>query len=1447
MAAINGGTGPDALSDTSDADTIDGAAGDDTITVSQGGTDTVNGGADTDRLILDARIRGGAVNLSAPTQNANGLSGSATWTSTSVSFQQIEHLTVYSSTGNFQDVVTTGGGDDVFYHYGINSTVYMMDFVDLRGGSNDLVVADFSAVTGYSVRGATSQSGSYLMTVAGNGKLQVSNAERLHFIGGSLRDVVAGLVGDDILEGRGGNDELEGRGGNDTIDGGAGNDILEGDGEASFQQLSDNLGANGSSTPDNDLNVRGSYSSSNPVEFKIVVGAVGASAGATLFIEATDVEYAAEGDLERVEVLLNGVSLGFLEVGPNETRLTTAFYVSPAILVVGGDNIVIVRNVNADPSSYQMTVHGGSLTVFTTGNDTLTGGEGDDEILGGPGNDYIDGGAGSDAMDGEAGDDIIHVTGGTNGADTPSELVVGGTGNDLLSLDYSGLTVRIALHVESDGADGAAGFADIPDGTRRLSFWEMERLSIVTGSGNDIVNGFSGNDVIATGFGDDQVNGGAGDDFIDVGSGWDSADGGAGIDGISADLGEATDAITWDVNANIFSGQPGGDSFVNFEYFGTIETGFGGDFIVSAAGSYNETIRTGSGNDTVQVFGGHDVVDGGPNDIFGMNGGVDTLIVSWADSTANTTSSSGNFTSGSRRVDYSGFESIRIYTGSGTDVLETGSGADILDGGAGADTMRGGTGDDTYFVDDAGDTVEENPDSGTDVIRTTLAAYSIAGLAHVENLTGTAATGQQLTGNSRANVITGGAGNDTLTGGAGDDTIYGGGGNDSIYAETAGGDDSGIDTVYAGAGDDSFTTWDSAGSDADTVHLGAGSDSLTVHWAPVSGSVTMSAPAAGADGFSGTISIGGLTKLSYSGADKLFINTGAGADTIFGISNDDAISTGGGNDTITSGGGPGRSRISGGAGIDRVTADWSDLGASEAVVLNLNDSAGVTIGTGAAQRYLIGIEGLNSFATGAGNDQITLHDNGFGIGTLLHDTLYTNGGDDTVSLRGGTSGSSSGNDMIHMGSGTDHLVVFYGAMMDAVVLDTLSASADGYGGSVLAGGSAKVVFTGVDRFTLTTGSGNDVVRTGDGNDTISTGSGADTLDGGAGADTLDGGAGADTMAGGMGDDIYVVDSLSDQVVENAGEGVDEVRTSLGSRSNYALMYVLPAHVENLTGTSAGAQGVYGNALNNIVTMGAGADLIVMHDGGDDSVFAGGGNDFIHFGNALTAADRIDGGAGYDTVGLIGSYTLTLSATSLTGVEKFALYSNGDGSGATANNYNVTMHDANVASGQTLMVVAQSLLAHETLVFDGSAETDGKFNIRGGRGNDTIAGGGQADQIWGGLGADMLTGGGGNDYFEYFSVAESLPEARDIILDFRAGDRINLIPIDADGNAANGNSRFTFIGSNAFTGQAGQLRVSQWQGDEWLVEADTSGDGIADMAILVFLADGDPLTAGDFWL
>jgi FG-GAP repeat/RTX calcium-binding nonapeptide repeat (4 copies) len=118
-------------------------------------------------------------------------------------------------------------------------------------------------------------------------------------------------------------------------------------------------------------------------------------------------------------------------------------------------------------------------------------------------------------------------------------------------------------------------------------------------------------------------------------------------------------------------------------------------------------------------------------------------------------------------------------TGNGlANTITGGTGNDTLDSGAGNDTLIGGQGNDVYVVDSLSDIVTEAANAGTDEVQTALASYTLA-IANVENLTGTAATGQALTGDSLANTITGGIGNDTLDGGAGNDTLDGGSGDDT--------------------------------------------------------------------------------------------------------------------------------------------------------------------------------------------------------------------------------------------------------------------------------------------------------------------------------------------------------------------------------------------------------------------------------------------------------------------------------------------------------------------------------------------------------------------------------------------------------------------------------------------------------------------------------------------
>ncbi|HMQ95118.1 MAG TPA: calcium-binding protein [Amaricoccus sp.] len=170
---------------------------------------------------------------------------------------------------------------------------------------------------------------------------------------------------------------------------------------------------------------------------------------------------------------------------------------------------------------------------------------------------------------------------------------------------------------------------------------------------------------------------------------------------------------------------------------------------------------------------------------------------------------------------------------------------------------------------------------------------------------------------------------------------------------------------------------------------------------------------------------------------------------------------------------------------------------------------------------------------------------------------------------------------------------------------------------------------------LNGGDGNDRLRGMEGEDRLRGGNGDDFLDGSegddfiwgdAGNDILAGWTGIDTMRGGTGNDTYVVDRLADVVEERAGEGIDTVQSYISLR--------LGAHVENLLLKGRGdtaatgnglANGLWGNAGDNLLRSGAGADKL-EGGRGDDRLIAGSGSDRLIGGEG---ADVLAGGTGRD--------------------------------------------------------------------------------------------------------------------------------------------------------------------------------------------------------------------------
>lgn len=152
--------------------------------------------------------------------------------------------------------------------------------------------------------------------------------------------------------------------------------------------------------------------------------------------------------------------------------------------------------------------------------------------------------------------------------------------------------------------------------------------------------------------------------------------------------------------------------------------------------------------------------------------------------------------------------------------------------------------------------------------------------------------------------------------------------------------------------------------------------------------------------------------------------------------------------------------------------------------------------------------------------------------------------------------------------------------------------------------------------------------------------------------------------------------------------------------------------------------------------------------------------------------------------------------------------------------------------------------------------NGNDTILGGAGNDVLLGGAGKDVIKGGAGNDVLHGNAGNDIlygdagadqFQYTDrfIYRTAELGKDTIADFShvQGDKIALSLIDANTNTFT-RDHFDFIGSNAFSGKAGELHYVQSSGNTY-VEADWTGDGAADF--IIKLNGLHNLSQGDFFL
>lgn len=378
---------------------------------------------------------------------------------------------------------------------------------------------------------------------------------------------------------------------------------------------------------------------------------------------------------------------------------------------------------------------------------------------------------------------------------------------------------------------------------------------------------------------DNSITGGDADDTLDGGAGADTLTGGDGNDTyVIDDTGDVvvdTDGV--DTARTSLSTFTLAVDLENLQFTGTADaTGTGNASDNSITGGTGADTLTGlAGNDTLDGGSGIDsLVGGAGNDIYIVDNAGDVILELAGEGTETVRARSASYTLGAE-VEHLVYVGVGAFAGTGNgldnsitggtgdDTLTGGAGIDTLTGGGGDDLLVGGVGNDVYIVTAGSATITELAAEGTDTVRTSLVAFTLA--AEVENLvyTGTAAFAGN--GNASDNILTGAAAADTLTGGAGNDSLDGA---------------AGADRLTGGLGDDTYIV-DNAG---DVVVEVAAEGTDTVR-------TSLTSYTLGAN----------VEALVYTGTGN-FLGTGNGlANSITGGAGADTLTGGGGADTLTGG------------------------------------------------------------------------------------------------------------------------------------------------------------------------------------------------------------------------------------------------------------------------------------------------------------------------------------------------------------------------------------------------------------------------------------------------------------------------------------------------------------------------------------------------------------------
>jgi Ca2+-binding RTX toxin-like protein len=502
---------------------------------------------------------------------------------------------------------------------------------------------------------------------------------------------------------------------------------------------------------------------------------------------------------------------------------------------------------------------------------------------------------------------------------------------------------------------------------------------------------------------------------------------------------------------------------------------------------------------------------------------------------------------------------------------------------------------------------------------------------------------------------------------------------------------------------------------------------------------------------------------------------------------------------------------------------------------------------GSGNDYLIGNSADNILKGGPGTDIL---DGGAGA-----DTMYGGPGDDWYEV------DNPGDVVVeNPGEGTDRYDSY-------ISIDALPANVE----NIVLYGSTDLYAIANDLPNVISGSlGNNGLYGMGGNDTIYGYAGNDWIDG----DSLGGSIGDDRMIGGPGDDTYQVNSPGDVVIEQPGEGTDQIDSYLS--------LTLPANVENLVLYGFPNLNGTGNGLANVISGNLGSNIL-RGLAGNDSLYGYAGDDTLDGG---TGADMLVGGTGNDTYFVDNSgdaviekpnegtdlvrssinYALpgNVENLSLTGSANIAGVGNGlantiigntgnntlDGRGGAdtmkggrgndiyevENAGDVVVEGLNQGTDRLDSYFSITLPANvEDLVLYGATNLNGTGNslanvlngslgnnaLKGLGGNDTLYGYAGNDTLDGGTGADTLRGGLGNDTYVLDNSGDKVIEAANQGTDTVRTAVSYVLPVNVENLTLLGSGNINATGNglaNRIIGNAGNNLLDGKAGNDVLTGA-----------------------------